>query len=713
MTLMIRLLGPLQLSHDERPIQVRGYQSVALLSYLVVTGHAHTRQHLVDLLFDGSGDPRASLRWILSELRRALGSSYVIADRHQVAFNFESDYWLDVSAFEAGQFQLYRGDFLEGLYLREAFQFEQWLVFEREHLRANYQKQLEQHLAALEPQARYSAVVETTHKLLQLDNLREDWYRTLMAAYARLGKREAAFAQFELCRQVLRSEFNTDPSPETIELVGSIQKGEIGPDSASLAAAALPGEQQPTTGSNPNASGAPPLATARGAKTARLSPPKQIRIGVLLGILSVVGLMMGFIVWQSAAVLLRADAPDPSYSVGREFAGSTVTIVSAGSDKSRASFKQALKPFEDRTGINVIYTPATDEFEPLVAASVKNGNPPDIAAFPQPGYLADFVRQGKIIDLRTFMSDEYLHQQYSDKFLQLATIDGKVAGAWHFAGLKSLVWYPKYPFEAAGYRVPETWDEMIALSNRMVAEGKTPWCISVQDGDASGWIGTDWVEDILLRTAPPEIYDAWVRHELPFDSPELKRTFAIMGRIWLTDKYVYGGRENILAESWLDTPAHLFDNPPGCYLYRQASFATHFFPPGVEYGKDYDFFYLPPIDPRFGKPVLGSGEIFAMFNDRPEVRQVMLYLTTAESVKPLVQGGGFISPIRETPLEWYPSAADLRYAQIILSADTYRFDGSDMMPGKVGTGTFWRGILDWVKGKDAETVLQEIDQSWP
>jgi len=710
MTLLIRLLGTPLLTHDEEPIQIRGYQPVALLSYLVLTRQAHTRQHLIDLLFDGARDPKASLRWILSELRRALGSSYLIADRHEVAFNFESDYWLDVTAFEAGQFQLYRGDFLEGLYLRDALQFEEWLVFERERLRTSYQRQLEQHLAALEQQENYSAVLETAHKLLQLDNLREDWHRTLIAAYARLGKREAALAQFELCRQMLRSEFNTDLAPETIALIQSIQRGEIAPHPSAIAMLAQ--EPLPTTGNNANAFANRSVSSARAGTTTRFSHLGQIRPWMIFGILFALILMIGFVVWQSVPALRRTDASDSSHIVGREFAGATVTIVGARPEKAALLFKQGLAPFEARTGIHIIYTTATDEFERFVAASVKSGNPPDIVGFPQPGYLADFVRQGKVINLRTFMSDEYLHQQYSNKFLQLATIGGKVAGAWHSADLKSLVWYPKSAFEAAGYPVPETWDEMLALSDRMVAEGKTPWCIAVRDGPASGWVGTDWVEDILLRTAPPETYDAWVRHELPFDSPELKRTFAIMERIWFTDKYVYGGRKNILAENWFDSPTHLFANPPGCYLYRQGSYAQPLFPPGVKYGKDYDFFYLPPIDPQFGKPVLGSGEIFAMFNDRPEVRQVLYYLTTAESVKAEVQAGGFISAIRDTPLEWYPSAADLRYAQIILSADTYRFDGSDMMPGKVGTGAFWQGILDWVGGKDTETVLQEIDKSW-
>jgi alpha-glucoside transport system substrate-binding protein len=221
------------------------------------------------------------------------------------------------------------------------------------------------------------------------------------------------------------------------------------------------------------------------------------------------------------------------------------------------------------------------------------------------------------------------------------------------------------------------------------------------------------VEDILLRTAPPETYDAWVNHELPFDSPEIRRVFEIMGQIWLNDAYVYGGTASISSESFADSPAHLFEIPPGCYLLRQASFAPFLFPPGVRYGRDYDFFYLPPIDAEYGNPVLGSGNLFVMVDDRPEVREVMRYLTTAESTKTLVQNGGFLSPHRETPIEWFPNQADLRFFQIVLGADTYRFDGSDLMPEQVGLGSFYRGITDWVEGAALDTVLKEIDASWP
>jgi alpha-glucoside transport system substrate-binding protein len=226
-------------------------------------------------------------------------------------------------------------------------------------------------------------------------------------------------------------------------------------------------------------------------------------------------------------------------------------------------------------------------------------------------------------------------------------------------------------------------------------------------------VGTDWLEEILLRTAPPEAYDAWVRGELKFDSPEIRRAFAIMESIWLGDGFVYGGTENILEERFFTNSTHLFEDPPGCYLHKQATFIQDFFPEDVEYARDYDFFPLPPIDPEYGQAVLGGGDIQAMFNDRPEVREVMRYLTTGESVKDLVQAGSYISPHRDTPFDWYSSPADLRFAQMVLEADTYRYDGSDLMPPEVGVDAFWKGIVAWVEGEDLETVLRDIDSSWP
>ena len=170
---------------------------------------------------------------------------------------------------------------------------------------------------------------------------------------------------------------------------------------------------------------------------------------------------------------------------------------------------------------------------------------------------------------------------------------------------------------------------MTALSDQIVTDGDTPWCIGIECGGATGWPATDWIEDIMLRTTSLENYDKWTKGELPFTDPVVKNAFQKMTDIWFNDKYVYGGRAAIATTAFGDAPAPMLQDPPKCWLHRQGTFITSFMEkakPGMKAGVDYDFFYLPPIDSQYGKPVLFAGDLFSVFNDRPEVRAVMEYL---------------------------------------------------------------------------------------
>jgi alpha-glucoside transport system substrate-binding protein len=391
-----------------------------------------------------------------------------------------------------------------------------------------------------------------------------------------------------------------------------------------------------------------------------------------------------------------------------------VTIFGVAADEQARLFQQEFAPFTERTGIEVAYE-GNKDFETLIKVRVEGNNAPDVAQFAQPGLLADFVRQGKVVDVNSFMEAGFLEKQFDKSFLDLATVDGKMAGVWHNSDVKSLVWYPKDDFDAKGYKVPTTWDELIALSDKIVADGSTPWCIGIESAGATGWVGTDWVEDIMLRTTTPENYDKWTRGELKFNSPEVKKAFETMGKIWLNPKYVYGGTNSILTTAFGDSPKPMFDNPPKCWLHRQASFITNFFPKEAQIGKDIDYFYLPGVDQAQGKPVLGSGSISAMFNDRPEVREVMKFLATGESMKVEAQAGVAVAPHKDADESWYPNDATRGFARILREATTFRFDGSDLMPGAVGAGSFWKGIVDWVgaNGGNLDQVLTTIDESWP
>ncbi|CAM4417879.1 alpha-glucoside transport system substrate-binding protein [Paenibacillus endophyticus] len=398
-----------------------------------------------------------------------------------------------------------------------------------------------------------------------------------------------------------------------------------------------------------------------------------------------------------------------------DFKGKKVTMFGPFTDADEVKFTESIKAFEEKTGIDIAYE-GSKEFEATISVRVNGGNAPDIADFPQPGLLKGFVEAGKVVDVKSFLNDDYLKKQYNQSWLDMATMKGSsgdvMAGVWARSSVKSLVWYNKKAFADAGYTVPKTWAELMTLTDQIAKDGDPAWSIGIESGTATGWPATDWMEDIMLRTTTPENYDKWLTGELPFTDPIVKNAAEKMAEIWFNEDYVYGGRKSIATTSFGDAVKPLFDNPPKAWLHRQAGFITSFFPEGLT-ADDYDWFPLPAIDEQYGQPALISGDIYAMFNDRPEVRAVLEFFTTGESLKTWIQTGGVTAPMNDADASWYPNDQERRMAEFIKTADTIRFDGSDLMPGSVGAGTFWKGMTDWVSGTvDLDTALKEIQAGY-
>ncbi len=389
-----------------------------------------------------------------------------------------------------------------------------------------------------------------------------------------------------------------------------------------------------------------------------------------------------------------------------------VVVLGSITGEGQEKLEQIFVPFTEATGIEVVYE-GTDAFATVLPVRVDGGNPPDIALFPQPGLMADFARDGHLIALDQVIDASQLATAYTQDWLDLGSVDGQIYGLWARADVKSLVWYRPEVFAANEYDIPATWDEMMALAEQIVADGGIPWCLGIESGAATGWVGTDWVEDIMLRTAGPEVYDQWVNHEIPFTDAAVQTAFEDFGAIALNPNYVVGGTTGIISTPFGDAPQPLFSDPPGCFLHRQTNFIASFFPDKIVVGEDVNIFLLPEINPDFGQPVLVAGTAFAMLSDRPDVQAVMNYLATAEPHELWVSLENYVSPHRQVTPDLYTDAVTQQQAEILASAEIIRFDASDLMPGEVGTGTFWTGIVDYIGGEELETVLTEIEASWP
>ncbi len=451
---------------------------------------------------------------------------------------------------------------------------------------------------------------------------------------------------------------------------------------------------------------------------------------ILLAGVSAIALSLGILSAAGAADLQFAkgsgdftwDSLQKFADAHKDLSGQKLTIWDAWNDEGdKTQWEAVLAYFTDATGVTV-QDGSSKNYEEQARIDIQAGSPANITILPQPGLLADFAKQGKLTDLGAdttkFITDNF---GAGSSWAALGQYPGADGAVHQYAfpykqEVKSLVWYSPDNFKEKGYEVPKTWEDLIALQEKIKADGGTPWCVGIESGGASGWPATDWIENILLLTQPPQVYDDWITNKIKFNDPRIIAAIDAFGAIVKDDKNVAGGTAAVATTNFGDSPKGLFTVPPQCYLHKQASFITSFFPKDAAAGTDYDFFYLPPMKahPELGNPVEGSGNLVTITKDSPAAKAFIEFLETpiAHEVWMAQTNGSFLSAMKTVNTKTYSSEVLRRFGDILLNATTFRFDGSDLMPGAIGAGAFWTGMMDYVNGKSSKDVADAIQSAW-
>jgi alpha-glucoside transport system substrate-binding protein len=406
------------------------------------------------------------------------------------------------------------------------------------------------------------------------------------------------------------------------------------------------------------------------------------------------------------------------FAASHDYSGQELRVTGPWIGPDEDLVQNMLNYFRASTGVDVKYT-GSDSFEQDIVISAQTGSAPNIAVFPQPGLARDMAERGFVTPLSEETADWILENYAAgESWVDLATFPGP-DGAEHLYGfffkvdLKSLVWYVPENFEEAGYEVPESMEDLKALTEQIVEDGGTPWCIGLGSGAATGWPATDWVEDMMLRNNPPEVYDQWVANEIPFDDPQVVAAIEDYGWFARNDDFVQGGAQAVATTDFRDSPVGLFNFPPDCYMHRQASFIPSFFPEGTVVGEDVDFFYFPAYAEKdLGSPVLGAGTLFSIMQDSEVAQGFIEFLETPIAHEVWMAQSGFLTPYKAVNPEAYATDSARAMGDVLLNATTFRFDGSDLMPGEIGAGAFWTGMVDYTTGADAASVASTIQSRW-
>ena len=401
--------------------------------------------------------------------------------------------------------------------------------------------------------------------------------------------------------------------------------------------------------------------------------------------------------------------------------GATVRISGGITGTEADDLNASFDAFEKETGIKVEYT-GDKSFEGNIVTKVTGGDAPDIAIVPQPGLLKTLVDTGKVMAAPDGVS-KAVDENWSEDWKNYGTFDDTFYAAPMLANLKGYVWYSPAKFKEWGVEVPKTWDDMLALTDTIKEKsGTQPWCAGFASGDASGWPGTDWIEDLVLRQSGADVYDKWVAGDVKFTDPEIKDAFDAVGTILLDENYVnagFGGVKSINSTAFADVAAKVADG--SCALTHQASFLSANFldvknadgeTPTVAPDGDVYAFIMPGLT-EGELQVEGGGEFVAAFNDDEATVKVLEFMASPEFADARVKLGGVISANKNAD----PSLASSEFLQEAMGimqddATTFRFDASDLMPSTVGSGSFWKGMVDWIDGKSTDQVLSDIQAGY-
>jgi len=412
--------------------------------------------------------------------------------------------------------------------------------------------------------------------------------------------------------------------------------------------------------------------------------------------------------WRRVAAVVGAAAIVVAACGGSSSGGGkSVTVIGTWGGDEQKAFLAMVAPWETQTGNKVKYT-GTRDINTVLTTGVASGVLPDLAGLPGPGQMNEFAKSGALKPLDGVLDVATYKAETAPALVALGTVDNKLSGVFIKAAVKGLIWYSPalHDYSAAP---PATWDDLKSQATANKGNAAAIWCLRLGSGAASGWPGTDWIEDLVLRQAGPDVYNSWWAGKTKWTDPAIKTAF----QTYLTDVVANIQDPTEAVDPTKDFSGGgdpLFTSPPGCELFHQASFIT-----GLggfkdkKAGTDYNFFPFPDMNTQFTGAVEGAGDLFGMFHDTEEAKSLMKYLVTAPAQDIWVKAGGALSANKNATS--YPDDISKRSAALLAGAKSFVFDASDLMP-KAMNDAFWTAMLKVTKDPSSlDSVLADLDKT--
>jgi alpha-glucoside transport system substrate-binding protein len=377
--------------------------------------------------------------------------------------------------------------------------------------------------------------------------------------------------------------------------------------------------------------------------------------------------------------------------------GDQITVMYQWTGNEEALFNNIMAPFVAACGVQIVANSTRDA---AVLDTAVKSTPPDILFWPSNSPLSLYA--DKLKDLSTLGVDP---SNYADYWVKLGTVNGKLLSLPAKTDIKTIIWYSPVQFAANGYTVPTTLAELQTLVDQMVANGQVPWAMGFGSDAATGWTGSDFIQDLLLSMQGPDYVSGIINGTIPYNDPGVVAAYQLYVK-WASDpKYTVGGADGTVNTAFADALLQPFSDPPKAMMVKQSGFAGGNIAaayPNLKYGTDYAFFGFPGAQGMQG----GADYMFA-FNDTPAVRAMLGYITGPVGAANWAATGFALDPNKNASGKYLdPQLSDM--AKILANSNGFTPDIGDTIAGTFSAAE-WKAIIDCVQGADIQTELNTVE----
>lgn len=379
-------------------------------------------------------------------------------------------------------------------------------------------------------------------------------------------------------------------------------------------------------------------------------------------------------------------------------------------------FNEELNLISQELGIQIQYQTYSD-IETFLIENPNHGL--DLVLLPNPQGAVNLGQRGITVPIENIIEDTFLKENFSEHLLSIttSTIDNLNYGAWFRVIPNSLVWYDVSKYEALGSPVFSTYEEMINFTEENSAKDEPLWCLDIESGASTGWIATNWLEDIILHKYGPEVYDAWSQQDKLSSSDEVTLSILDIGKLIFIEDAVFGGHKRMVRKEFRNNYRNLLDDEISCAFSWSGHFASYYFPDTAEYGRDYNFFKLP--SQNYKHAMVGIGDVLAALNDNSNTINTAKLLLSVDFGKNWIskENSQYISANINSRIESIKNPMLVKETNLIKASfkqNLFRYDASELMERRIGSDSLWYALTKYIELKSLyiNEVTEELDSTY-